>query len=331
MHNMNRGYRALGFGLVALALLLSACSRPGQAKPTLGAPTGVATAQANAGTVTPAATPKPTALPLVWQCSLKVNGNTIDTPNGRHVTLHGANLPTLTEMASSGYKADARLRDLANSNARVVRLAVDLKEVSPTFVPAEIVPFVQQANDLGMIVILSWSATITDPIDDMVDDAEDWVRLEITYLNNNPGVWFDLYSGTQGVTPLRQRSISQRLVDVARGFRSNNIILVNDPAWLSAADASINKPLSGGNIVYGLSSLNTVSQTLGVNKNAARLPFMVTRWGNASAPISVDLDRLKPLNIGTIVVSDLVDTPHIPTYLADYWQTVKVNWTTCRR
>jgi Cellulase (glycosyl hydrolase family 5) len=331
MRKLSRGFHSLCWGIIASVLLLSACSRPAPAKPIPSQPTTAATIKGIlGGTATPDSL-KPTPMPLVWQCSLRVNGNALNTPNGKHVNLHGANLPTLTEMENSGYHADARLRDLAGANARVVRLTVDLKEVTPTFVPGEVMPFVQQANDLGMIVILAWSATITDPIDDMVDDAEAWVRLEITYLNNNPGVWFDLYSGTQDVTPQRQRSIAQRLVDVARGFRSNNIILVNDPAWLSLADSNANKPLSGGNIVYGLSSLSIVTATLSANKNATRLPFIVTRWGNPSVPISIDLDRLKPLDIGTIVVSDLVDTPHIPAYLADFWQSVKVNWSSCRK
>ena len=318
MQHLKRGL-ALPTAL-ALLIVLSACGRNAAKAP----PTAVTSATQTAG---PTSTPQPTG----WQCDLRVEGKNIDTPNGKRVVLHGANLPTLTVMENSGYKWDARLSDLAGGNARVVRLAINVKELTPTFVPAKVVPFVRLANDLGMIVILSWAATITDPVDDMVDDAEDWVRLEVDYLNNNGGVWFDLYNGMKDVSPARQKSIAQRLVDVARGFRSNNIILVNNPAWLFEADAAINQPLSGGNIVYGLNAGVVNTTTLSVNHVGDRSPFMVTRWGNVSSPLSVDVDLLKKIGIGTLVTSELVDTPNVPVYLADWWRASLVNWSTCRK
>jgi hypothetical protein len=318
MQQSKRGW-ALPVAL-ALLVLLSACGRVGAKTP----PTAASTAMQTAGLTS---IPQPTG----WQCDLRVEGSNIDTPNGEHVILHGANLPTLTEMENSGYKWDAHLHDLAGGNARVVRLAINVKELTPTFVPAKVAPFVRLANKLGMIVILSWDATITDPVNDMVDDAEDWVRLEVDYLNNNSGVWFDLYNGMKDVSPARQKNIAQRLVDVARGFRSNNVILVNNPAWLFEADPNINRPLSGGNIVYGLNAgaVNTI--TLKVNHIGDVAPFMITRWGSVSSPLSVDVDFLKKLGLGTIATSELVDTPNVPMYLADWWRTNLVNWSTCRK
>lgn len=301
-------------GLLAAAILVASCGRsPAKSTPTI------------------TAGPTKTALPSGWQCELTVEGKLISTPNGKRVVLHGANLPTLTEMEKSAYKWEAHLHDLAGANARVVRLPVDVKELTPTFVPAKVAPFVRMANDLGMIVILSWDATITDPVNDMVDDAEDWVRLQVDYLNNNPGVWFDLYNGMHDVPPARQRNIAQRLVDVARGFRSNNIIIVNNPAWLFDSDPQINKPLSGGNIVYGVNAGVVNTMTLGINHVTDQAPFMITRWGNVSSPLSVDIDNLKKIGLGTIASSPLVDSPNIPAYLSEWWRANAVDWSSCHK
>ncbi|HEY3290360.1 MAG TPA: cellulase family glycosylhydrolase [Anaerolineae bacterium] len=300
--------------LLAMAILVASCGRsPAKSIPAT------------------AAGPTRTALPNGWQCDLTVQGKLIATPNGKRVVLHGANLPTLTEMEDSAYKWEAHLRDLAGANARVVRLPIDVKELTPTFVPSKVVPFVRMANDLGMIVILSWDATITDPVDDRVDDAEDWVRLELDYLNNNKGVWFDLYNQMQDVSPTRQRNIAQRLVDVARGFRSTNIILVNNPAWLFDADTQVSKLLSGGNIVYGVNAGVVNTMTLGINHVTDQAPFMITRWGNVSSPLSVDIDNLKKMGLSTIVSSQLMDSPNIPSYLSDWWRANVVDWSSCRK
>ncbi|MCL4506830.1 MAG: glycoside hydrolase family 5 protein [Chloroflexi bacterium] len=309
-------------GAAALILLAGACGRPASSNQT--APKTIATTVAPAG-------PTKTAQPAGWQCPLSVMGNDIITPNGRNIVLHGANVPTLTDMEQSGYTWDDRLRDLSYAGAQVVRLPVKFSELTPTFVPAKVAPFVQTANNLGMIVILVWDATITDPIDDMVDDAEDWLRMEIDYLNNNDGVWFDLYSGMKDVTPTRQRNIAQRLLDVARGFRSHNIIVVTDAVWLTSTDPAINKNLIGGNVVYGLDYSADISATLSVNKIGQRMPFIITNWGDPSRPLSVDLDALKKLDIGNISAKTLIDTPHLPVYLADYWKAKQVNWAICHK
>lgn len=305
-----------GLAAAALAILLSACGMPAPiVKPASNTPADAAR------------TPQPAG----WQCELSTMGRDIITTNGKNVVLHGANVPSITAMELSGYTWDDRLRDLAAAGAQVVRLPVNFHELTPTFVPAKVLPFIQLANQRGMIVILAWNAAITHPINNMVDDAEDWLRMEIDYMNNNNGVWFDLYAGMQGVTPARQRNIAQRLVDVARGFRSHNVIVVPDPVWFTSNDASISKNLIGGNIVYGLRDSPELSATLSANKIGQRLPFIVTNWGDLARPLSVDLDALKKVNIGNLAASTLVDTPHLPSYLSDYWKANRMNWSVCHK
>ena len=293
-------YRGL-FLLSVVMMVLSACARPA----------GVAV---------------PTAAPVV--CDIHVKGRWIVGSADEPLTLNGANLPTLTEMEAGSYPAESRLHDLAAAGATMVRLRVDFREVSPTFVPAKVAPFVQQANQLGMVVLLGWSTVISGSVDDLVDDAEDWVRQEFTYLSNNPGVWFDLYDGMQDVSPTRQRNIAQRLVDVARGYRANNIIVVNDPVWLLETDPAINKSLPGGNIVYGLDGRTGAKVGLkqagaGNGYDVTKYPFIVTRWDGDTA----DLASLGALKVGALAGS--VANP-VPSALADYWKANRADLATCR-
>jgi hypothetical protein len=290
------------FVISVVMILLSACARP-------------------AGGVVPTATSA--------ACDIGVNGRWIVDGSGEPLILYGANLPSLTEMEASTYPAADRLHDLAAAGATLVRLRVDFREVSPTFVPAKVVPFVQQANQLGMLVILGWSTVISGSVDDAVDDAEDWVRQEFTYLSNNPGVWFDLYAGVaaQDVSPTRQRNITQRLVDVARGYRANNVIVVNDPAWLLDQDPAINRPLSDSRIVYGLDG--RAGATAGLQQagtaggyDVTKYPFIVTRWDGDQA----DLASLHSLQVGALV--NTVASP-IPAALSDFWKANHVDLETC--
>ncbi|MGQ9815544.1 MAG: cellulase family glycosylhydrolase [Candidatus Roseilinea sp.] len=191
---------------------------------------------------------------------------------GRPVVLHGANLPTLTEMAASPYKPANHLRDLANAGAKIVRLRVTDSEITPTFVPGPVTDFVRQANRLGLLVMLAWGDTIQTPLNQHVNDAERWLRLMIDYLKNNPGVWFDPVDAIHDASSRRQRPIAQRFVDVARGRNANNIIVINQPDWLTDPDPDARQLLSGVNVVYGI-DVETMNR---YPLDAA--PFMFTRW-----------------------------------------------------
>ena len=296
---MHIRYRGL-FALLSALATLAACARP-------------------------AAVVVPTATPAL--CNIRVEGRWIEDSSGKPLILYGANLPTLSEMDASSYPASNRLHDLAAAGASIVRLQVDFSEVGPTFVPAKVLPFVQQANQLGLLVVLGWSTVISGSINDYVDDAEDWVRQEVTYLSNNPGVWFDLYGGMQAVSPTRQRNIAQRLVDVARGYRADNVIVVNDPAWLLESDPAINQPLQEDNIVYGLDgragakvSLMQVGAGNGFDIN--KYPFIVTRWDDNAN----DRARLNSYKIGALVSS--APNP-IPAALSGFWKATPADLSAC--
>ena len=297
--------------LVMLGLLLVACGR--------AAPSGQ---QATSATTTQA----------VAFCGLRVDGRWISMPSGQPVVLHGANLPTLTAMEASTYQPDARLRDLAVAGARIVHLPVNENELSPTFVPAKVAPFAEQANQLGMVVVLSWNAEITQPINTTVDDADDWVRLVIMYLSNRPGVWFEPYQRMSNVSPARQRNIVQRLIDVARGYRANNIFVINDPVWLLDPDPAVNQPLSGVNIVYAIDAPALTSTDGDKGYPVEQFPFLVTRWaGSADTPaFSKALADVKSLSLGTLASLDEQQAPGIPAALSEFWQANAVDWSTCR-
>jgi hypothetical protein len=305
--------------LAILLVVVATCTACTRAAPSAATPVADANATATAQAVA--------------FCDLRVDGNSVTTPSGQPVVLHGADVPSISAMEASSYTADARLRDLAAAGARIVRLPIEERELSPTFVPAKVAPFTEQANRLGMVVVLSWSGVISDPVNNTVDDADDWIRLVIQYLGSRPGVGFELYEGTSGISPLRQRNIAQRLVDAARGNRANNIIVVNNPAWLLESDPAVNQPLAGGNIVYGLDAraglppLKTSASSSGYP--VEQYPFIVTRWGGDADAVSKQLTDVKALNLGTIASLGEPQTLNIPAPLSEFWKANAFDWTAC--
>ncbi len=192
-----------------------------------------------------------TPTPVVPQyCALRVAGRWIVDAGGNIVILHGTSLPTLTEMAQSDRNAAQRLRSLAQAGARVVRLPVDPREIAPTFVPAAVSPFIEQANALGMLVVLAYRNDPGETVRKQGEAAEEWLRLVLTYLRNAPGVWLEPFA--RPIATPKWRAMNQRMVDVARGYRADNIIVVRAPDWLRDASDGL---LVGDHIVYAVSSL----------------------------------------------------------------------------
>jgi len=170
---------------------------------------------------------------------------------GEVVILHGAQLPTLTEMAASDRKPAWWLNALAGAGARVVRLPVDQGEITPTFVPAVVSPFIDQANAQGMLVILAYRNDLRQTVRDQGEAAEDWLRLALTYLRNVPGVWFQPFE--QAISTPKWQAINQRMLDVVRGFRADNVVVVHQPDWLRQAPRAL---LNGSNVVYSVADLS---------------------------------------------------------------------------
>jgi len=192
-----------------------------------------------------------TPTPVVPQfCQLRVEGAQIKDGNDNVVILHGATLPTLTEMEASDQPSEQRLRALADAGAKAVRLLVDDAELTPTFVPAKVSPFIDQANGLGMLVILAFRNQAQGTVNDQADSAEDWLRLAMAYLRASPGVWFEPF--TSPINTPKYEDIAQRMVDVMRGYRAEQVIVITDPAWLKTPGSA---PLTGGNVAYRVDAL----------------------------------------------------------------------------
>lgn len=195
------------------------------------------------------ATPTPETPPY---CKLHVAGRWVRDAEGNIVILHGADLPTLSEMKASAENPNRRLRQLAEAGARVVRLPIASQEITPTFVPAVVSSFIEQANALGMLVILAYRNDGHDSVRNQGNDAEEWLRLMLTYLRNVPGVWLQPF--TSSIDTPKWRAINQRMVDVVRGFPADNIVVIAHPLWLRTDGAA--EVLDGDNVVYAVDAPN---------------------------------------------------------------------------
>jgi hypothetical protein len=199
-------------------------------------------------------------------CRLSVSGSQVVLASGQPVTLLGASLPSLTEMTRAGEAPIGRIQALASSGARLVSLAIDDDEVTPLYFPDKLAPVLQAAHDAGIIVILSYrirlKAADRTASNNEVEKAEDFLKLAMGYVKGAPAVWFDPLLEINDFTAIRRRNIAQRMVDIVRGYRADNIVLIRQPAWFRESDPGLSAPLQGGNIVY----------VLGPAESAAGLP-----------------------------------------------------------
>jgi hypothetical protein len=198
------------------------------------------------------ATPTPA---LAQFCAMRVDGRFVKDEAGTTLVLHGAQLPTLTEMMESARKPDQRLKELAASGAKVVRILVREPEMTPTFVPAILSPFIDQANALGMLVILAYDNNTdfssNSKLNDVAEKAEDWLRLAMTYLLKSPGIAYEPFATPPAQSP-KWPTVAQRMVDVVRGFGANTLLVISEPAWLKSGGAL----LKGGNVAYSVTMLD---------------------------------------------------------------------------
>jgi hypothetical protein len=196
-----------------------------------------------------------TPTPAVAQfCTMRVEGRSIKDEAGTALVLHGAQLPTLTEMIESDRKPDQRLDELAAAGAKVVRILVREREMTPTFVPAVLSPFVDRANALGMLVIIAYDNdtdfSTRGKLNDVSEKAEDWLRLAMTYLLQSPGIVYEPFNVPPAESP-KWPAIAQRMVDVVRGFGAQTVVLISEPVWLKDGG----ELLKGDNVAYTVASL----------------------------------------------------------------------------
>ncbi len=197
-------------------------------------------------------TPTPTPY-----CALSVRGADIVDERGGRVVMHGVDLPTLRAMRDAGQDPDAQLQAAQRAGAAFVRLAVTDAEVTPSFVPLTLLPVVQRANALGLLVILSWRNEPAQRINSQVDKAEDFLRLAVPAFRGYRGVWFEPLVNLDKIEapPGRKRAIAARMVDVVRGLRDERVVVLTRAGWLTADDPTLSAPLAATNVVYAVDAL----------------------------------------------------------------------------
>jgi hypothetical protein len=277
--------------LIIFALLISACS-----------PSPI--------TSTPIPRTQPTTAANF--CKLNVVGTQIQDARGNVFVLHGTNLPTIAEMEASPQKASQRLQDLADAGAKLVRLPVDESELLPTFVPEKLGPVIEQANALGLVVIVRYVNNPQKTLNTQADEAEDFLRLVLSYpVGYSAGLWFEPFdqpiSNPDGPGPhARNRGATQAMVDVVRGLKSDAIMLITNLGE-DAKDAT--KLLGGKNLIYGIADIEQMSAY-----PTDKAPFVFPNWLSRS----VAEDDLK---IGVIAQSyDKSSSGLNGEILRNYWQ-----------
>ena len=238
-------------------------------------------------------------------CKLQVVGNQIQDAHGNVFVLHGANVPTIAEMEASPQKPMQRLQDLANDGAKIVRLPVDENELIPSFVPEKLTPVIEQANKLGMVVVVRYRNNPKKTLNTQADEAEDFLRQMLSYpIGFVPGLWFEPFD--QPIPHPRNRGATQAMVDVVRGLKSDAIMLISNMEEDSQDPAKL---LSSTNLVYGIYDVEHAS-----HYPTNKAPFMYPSWLSRS----VADDEYK---IGVIAQSYQKDSAGLNgEVLRKYWQ-----------
>lgn len=201
-----------------------------------------------------ASTPAPTA---ARTCRVASREQGLVNAGGVGVVLRGPDLPSILGMERAGQSPEQVLEEAATRGAGIVRLAVVDAEFTPTYVPLKLLPFVQKADALGVVLILSWRNDPTVKLNKQADDAEDFLRLVVPAVRAYPNVWLDPFHDELQTPPGRQRAVAARMVDIVRGLGDLRVIVVHNAAWLDDADAETRAFLSDANVLYGTRSLRS--------------------------------------------------------------------------
>ena len=252
---------------------------------------------------TPAATTRATG--TVPFCQLRVEGNQILDSRNRPVVLHGANLPTIAEMNASAQKPEQRLTQLAEAGAKIVRLPVDEDELLPAFVPATLIPVIETANRLGMVVVVRLRNKPNEELNTQADEAEAFMRQLMVYpISMTSGLWLEPFD--KPLNDPKERNTVQSMVDIVRAYRRELIVLVSNSGWM--LEGSGTPLITGGDIVYGADVENMNLYPL------KQAPFVFPDWMSRS--VADD-----GLGIGIIAASyDAASEGLNGKVLREYWQ-----------
>ncbi len=187
---------------------------------------------------------------------LRVEGNALKNVRGESAVLHGVSLPSLAELTAAGQDPIQVLEAHASNGASVARFAVDDAELVPVYVPLKLLPLVERAEALNVVLVLAFRNVPTDKLDKQIDQAEDFLRLAVPALRRHPSVWLEPLDQRVEAPEGRRRTIAERLVDVVRGQGDNRVVLIGDASWLSSPDPAINAPFRQRNIVYAVRTAN---------------------------------------------------------------------------
>ncbi len=235
----------------------------------------------------------PTAAPVDWvqgsYCALTVEGNRLTDGAGKTLDVRGANLPSLAAMQAGGIDPIVRVRSLATAGARAVRLRVEQKENDVEYAVVRLMPFVKAANEAGVLVLLASDTALSNYNHDQFDQAEAWSREIGVYFGTNPGVWLEPIASIKTIPPLRRKNVWQRIVDVTRGFRYQNVIMISEPVWLAEGDPTLASPLFGANILYGLRTPSELPVAV-----RARVPWMALDFDGDPAELTGAVGAFTP-------------------------------------
>jgi endoglucanase len=231
----------------------------------------------------------PAGSPVAQHGQLKVSGNKLVDQHNQPTQLKGPSSMWLN-WESQRFAEDKQglqwLRD--NWNASLIRAAMGVSAGSPTdylddpaIAKGQVNQIVQNANDLGVYVIIDWHEENANShqqaaIAFFTEMAQKW--------GGYPNVIYEPFN-----EPTRQgwstviKPYHQAVVNAIRAVDPDNLIVLGTPTWSQDVDVAAADPVSGTNLLYTLHFYScTHTQSLRDKGNTALslgAALFVTEWG----------------------------------------------------
>ena len=233
---------------------------------------------------------------------LRVQGNTLENPAGKPVTLRGVSLCSVS-WNNPQQLLGGLIQEKDGWHVNVVRLPVqptDWEREGPeNFLKNWLDPAVRQCRAGGVYCIIDWHdiAGWEDP--ETIRKLESFWRVVAPRYAHDPFIMYEIFNeptepkGLDRNNWLSFRAQAQKWVDMIRRKAPDTILLVGSPHWSQMPSFAAQDPLSGSNLIYVLHlyhgwSKETWDELFG--NTAPKIPLFVSEWGWSS----LQRNRLEP-------------------------------------
>ncbi len=225
---------------------------------------------------------------------LRVQGNSLVTPDGQVVILRGLMSPDPARLAEDRRFNRAFYERQAAAGANVIRVPIHPERWvhDPDYLWRHLDPIVTWAGELGMYVILDWhyiGSIETGEGENMPDIKEQPQDLTRTfwqqvaaYFKPAPHVLFEIWNEPAQISGPDWRRHAEDVVQTVRSTGASQVVIVGGVEWSRDPSGFVDAPLSDAQVAYA-AHIYPAHRQSGWDDWFGRLsqlhPVLLTEWG----------------------------------------------------